>query len=82
MNRKYLRSSLATNVTPGQRVALVQLMEECAELTVAASKTLRWGFASSNPDAPQLGTNDDQLASEFRDVVSAYERLRNDFCKV
>jgi hypothetical protein len=76
MNEKYLRSSLATNITRRQRVALVHIMEECGELIVAASKILRWGFAANNPDAPQLGTNDDQLSSEFRDVVDAYERLR------
>lgn len=66
---------LSQAVTDDERLWLVKLMEECAELQQAAAKILRHGFTKLNTDAPQLGTNEEQLEREVDDVDEAIGRL-------
>lgn len=56
------------------RHKLVHLMEECAEVTQAAAKVLRFGLDSRSPRTGRL--NRERLREEMRDVVRAIERVR------
>ncbi len=73
---KYLRKRLSGKVTAQQRYALVILMEEAGEVIQAASKALRWGFDSRNPDDASHPGNMDQLMNEVADVQEAMDRVK------
>jgi phosphoribosyl-ATP pyrophosphohydrolase len=42
---RYDRPELSPSLTERQKVVLVRIMEEAAEVQQAAAKTLRWGLA-------------------------------------
>jgi hypothetical protein len=55
---------------------LVNLMEECAEIIQAASKCLRFGYASDHRDInPRYGRNDIKLAEEIGDFQGVVDAL-------
>lgn len=62
-------------MTRGRREALVHLSEECAEVIVAISKTLRHGFDSFHPDNPGGPTNLEAIADELGDVLAGVDIL-------
>lgn len=63
---RYDRSALTDELTERQKVVLVRIMEESAELSQACAKTLRWGLESSHPRTGQ--TNAAAIQEEFDDV--------------
>jgi hypothetical protein len=52
---------------------LVVLIEECAEVTKASTKCLRFGFAR---DEPEYGRNDVSLSEEIGDLLGVIDELR------
>jgi NTP pyrophosphatase (non-canonical NTP hydrolase) len=52
---------------------LVILMEECAEVTKAASKCLRFGYHTLGPE--DYGFNDEVLAREVGDLLAMIDSL-------
>jgi hypothetical protein len=52
---------------------LVVLMEECAEVSKAASKCLRFGYDTKGPDG--YGINRKVLASEIGDLLGIVDAL-------
>lgn len=54
-------------LTPAQAERLNMLAEEAAEIIVAVAKILRHGPGSYNPDAPEDGSNVEQLNREIVD---------------
>lgn len=56
------------------RELLVILMEECAEVQIAASKCLRFGMKYGYPGT--LRVNDRDLAHEIGDVLEVVSRIR------
>lgn len=58
--------------------AVAYLVEECGEVLAAAGKSLRWGFASTNPELPlsQRESNINWLLRELADVETAINRVR------
>lgn len=61
-----------TNLTKAQRERLVMLTEECAEIIHAASKILRHGYESYNPDAQVKISNRRQLEKECVDLRAVF----------
>lgn len=57
--------------------SLGHLIEECGEVLAAAGKTLRWGWASVNPELPQeqQETNIVWLRRELEDLKGTIARL-------
>lgn len=55
--------------------ALLVLMEECAEVAHAASKTLRFGWDEKNPYDENALTNREQLVTELSDLIGAMRYL-------
>lgn len=60
-----------TGITDAERERLVLLIEECGEVIHAATKILRHGYESFNPDAPELPNNREQLRKEITDLRTA-----------
>lgn len=73
-DRKALQGRGA-GVSLQQEELLVRLMEECAELTQACSKILRWGWYSSSPDRHDGANNKDDFHKEAGDVGVLYDRI-------
>lgn len=61
---------------------LAYLIEECGEVLAAAGKSLRWGYASANPELPEdeQETNAAWLRRELADLQAAIDRVRES-CK-
>jgi hypothetical protein len=74
-DQAYIRDRLSAELTEEQKYALAKLAEEASELAQIAVKTMLWGFESYNPKEPEKGSNLDQLAAEFNDVIEAFTRL-------
>jgi hypothetical protein len=57
---------------------LGHLIEECGEVLAAAGKTLRWGWASTNPELPpeEQESNIVWLQREMADLKAAIERMQ------
>lgn len=53
---------------------LVQLMEECGEVTQAASKILRFGIDDFHPRDPEL-TNKRRISQECGDILGMIDML-------
>lgn len=53
--------------------ALLILQEECAEVTQAVSKVLRFGWNSSHPERNK--TNQEELEEELGDLLAMYDIL-------
>lgn len=64
------------NLTKEQQERLALLIEECAEVQQAATKILRHGFESINPDDPDKTTNRWALEKEISHLQIALELLR------
>lgn len=69
MKRKYLHADLAPSLTGKERVALVRVMEEAAELQKEAAKALRFGLANRYPKRGP--TNAQKMVAEFSDIEAA-----------
>lgn len=52
----------------------VRVMEECAELIQAITKSIRFGWFSSHPDRPRQ-TNIDEVRYEIEDVIKSMDAL-------
>ena len=61
--------------------SLGHFIEECGEALAAAGKTLRWGWASYNPEIPVTDreTNAQWLQREMVDLRDAMARLQKCF---
>ena len=56
-----------------EQSAFNQLMEECAEISIIASKIKRFGLDSYNPNDPEQTTNRTLLIRELNDLMAAIE---------
>lgn len=65
---------------PGIEFAVGKAIEEAGELLAALGKTLRWGWASVNPELPssQQETNADWVRREMADVRGALDNLERE----
>lgn len=54
-------------LTYAQAERLAVLIEDCGEIVTAATKIMRHGYESTNPDDPGAGTNRHQLEQELGD---------------
>jgi NTP pyrophosphatase (non-canonical NTP hydrolase) len=70
---RYDRPELSPSLTERQKVVLVRIMEEAAEVQQAAAKTLRWGLDSVHP-VTRLA-NRDQIQAEFGDLCQFVSEL-------
>lgn len=78
MQSTYDRTRLmGDDVSPQEQELLVRLMEEAGEVIQAASKTLRWGWQSGNPNIPyeMRKTNREYLRGECDDLRKIANRL-------
>lgn len=68
-DQKYMR--------PGLDFAVGKTVEELGELQAALGKTLRWGWASVNPELPEdeQETNAVWVKREIKDVRDALDNL-------
>ena len=60
-----------------EQSAFNQLMEECAEISIIASKIKRFGLNSYNPHDPEQTTNRTLLIRELNDLMSAIEIIND-----
>lgn len=65
---------------PGLDFARGKAIEELGELQAALGKSLRWGWASTNPELPPAAreTNVDWVRREIADVRGALENLERE----
>lgn len=71
------KSKHKSKVSSAQEERLLLLMEECAEVSQAASKIIRFGFESKHPDNPQGPTNRVHLETEIGGLCAILELLEN-----
>lgn len=69
---KYMRA--------GIDFAIGKTIEECGELCAALGKTMRWGWASVNPEIPEIKreTNATWVKREIADVRGALDNLEKE----
>ena len=72
---RYKYRPLSPDVTEEQRRQLVCVMEECAEVSIAASKILRFGPNNWHPESATRETNTAALRREVADLVEALTDL-------
>lgn len=65
-----MKADHVNGLTLAQQERLTMFAEEASEIVKAVTKILRHGFESINPDAPQDGTNRDQLRKEYIDLAA------------
>ena len=70
MNEKFV-----TGLTKAEEERLIKLMEECGEVIQAASKILRHGWDSKNPNDPNHLGNKLDLERELADLTAAVLKL-------
>lgn len=71
MDSKYLPSD--------ETGKIIHLMEECAEVTQACAKVLRFGWSSFHPyNLEILGDNKHQLFNEMKDLKGVMKRLEEE----
>lgn len=65
---------------PGLDFAVGKATEEAGEFLAAIGKTLRWGWASHNPDLPpsQQETNARWVKREMQDLRGALDNLERE----
>lgn len=65
---------------PGLDFAVGKTIEEAGELQAALGKTLRWGWASYNPELPveKRETNRDWVRREIADLRGALDSLERE----
>jgi hypothetical protein len=61
-----------------EQYLLLLLMEEAAEVSQVASKTVRFGLDSSNPVHPEEGDNEYKLNLEWNDMIAIMEVLEDE----
>lgn len=66
---------LSGDVSPEQQRQLVRVMEECAELSIAASKILRFGPTNWHPSSATRETNTAAFRREMGDLLEALADL-------
>lgn len=64
-------------LTPGEDERLAWLIEECSEVIKAATKILRHGYESYNPDDPNHPGNRKELEIELIDLFSSVGLMIN-----
>lgn len=69
-----------SGVSLAEEELLHLVSEECAEVVLAASKVLRHGWESRNPDDPDAGTNREELMREIGHVRAATTLLARRGC--
>lgn len=62
-------------LSPAEHERLVMLWEEANEVGQACAKILRHGYESYNPDAPQDGSNREQLRKEITQFVAVTREM-------
>lgn len=62
-------------LSPRERELLNLLIEECAELQKTATKTLRHGWGSYNPDGNRDVSNGDMMQHEHVDLMTVLNKL-------
>lgn len=62
-------------LTPAQAERLAVLAEEAGEIVQIIGKILRHGYESTNPDAPEKGTNREMLAREIGDLDAVVDLM-------
>jgi hypothetical protein len=69
----YILPTLAPTLTNAQRVALVRIIEEAAEVQKCATKILRFGFVATdhNVSPPKTYDNNGDLMRELTDLMEA-----------
>jgi len=87
-DRLYKDRPLSEEVSPEQQRQLIRVMEEAAELILAASKILRFGPYNWHPKDPTKETNVAALRRERDDLVEALDdlgegvkRSRREYCQ-
>lgn len=68
-------SLFSNGVSQAAEERLALFIEECGEAIQAATKILRHGFESTNPDDQVRATNREQLEHEFGHIGYAVELL-------
>ena len=65
---------------PGLDFARGKMIEECGELLAALGKSLRWGWASVNPELPpdEQESNATWVLREMKDVRDALDNLERE----
>lgn len=73
MKEAYILPTLAPTLTNAQRVALVRVIEEAAEVQKCATKILRFGFQAvdRNVSPPVTYDNNADLLRELTDLMEA-----------
>jgi len=70
----------ATNITDKNEDLIDSLydcvMEECAEIIQAITKSLRFGFDNINPQSQERQTNEEHLLEEYYQLISVIELLQ------
>ena len=56
---------------------LTVVMEECAEIQKACSKSIRFGLRSHHPNRPDQ-SNGDEIVKEFYELSGIIEKLQSD----
>jgi len=74
-DRLYKDRPLSEEVSPEQQRQLIRVMEEAAELILAASKILRFGPYNWHPKDPTKETNVAAFRRERNDLVEALQDL-------
>lgn len=69
----YLFSAL----TEAQIERLAILAEEANEVSQAAMKIIRHGYASYNPDDPEAGSNREMLEAEFSELQGVFLAMKD-----
>jgi serine/threonine protein phosphatase PrpC len=72
---RFVDRPLDPRLSEQQRLTLVRLMEECAEVQKAAAKILRFGLNGYHPDDASF-SNIEMLNEEWHDLLNAMDRFR------
>lgn len=64
-----------SGLTEAQRERLELLIEEAGEIIQCATKILRHGYGSYNPDIPSSPSNRKHLEEEILEMFTVYERM-------
>ncbi|MCL4525553.1 MAG: hypothetical protein M1492_03465 [Gammaproteobacteria bacterium] len=69
--------SFSNGLSDAQSERLALLVEEMGEAVQAVGKILRHGYASVNPDAPEVGNNRVRLVHEMGDILAVIQLIKD-----